>query len=400
MDRRTMLKMSGMGLLGLGLEGCAPGGPRLTLPRARASWGHVIRTSVGLRPHRPLGLRLEAEQVKDKVVIHNYGHGGSGVSLSWGTGHIAAQQAQQVGEDRVAVIGAGSVGLATARQLQRRGMDVTIYTKGVWPDTSVVSGHAPARFTPGFAVIAPEHRTAEFDAMYERAAALSYRYWHDLAGTGSGVSWMYSYRLGDRSRPSDEPAGPTSTGVGEATEFGPGDHPFPSRYVRRSLTLVMDMPVFLRNTLRDFRGWGGELVIRTFDGPESVLALDEPVIVNCSGLGAAEVWGDTGMEPLKGQLTLLVPQPEVDYVLSGRGFSLVPRSNSLLLGGAGNSPDDWSMEPDQEAIRQVVESAHEVFDNMRGAPTAGPGPRTALREAPAPDDVRFSAEELSMAPGA
>ena len=400
MDRRRMLKLSGLGLLGLGLEGCTPGGARFSLPRANASWGHVIRTSVGLRPHRPEGLRLEAEAVKDTVVIHNYGHGGSGVSLAWGTGHIAAQMAEDVGEPRVAVIGAGSVGLATARLLQRRGMEVTIYTKGVWPDPSVVTGHAPARFTPGYALIAPQHRTPEFDAMYERAAALSYRYWHDLVGNGYGVSWMYSYRLGDRSRPSDDPPGPTLTGVGESTEFGPGEHPFPTPYARRSLTLVMDTPVFLQATLRDFLDWGGELVIRTIRGPEEVLALDEPVVVNCSGLGGAEVWNDDGMEPLKGQLTMLVPQPEIDYVVSGAGFSLVPRSDSLMLGGAGNSPDDWSLDPDPAAVRQVVESARRIFGDMRGASPAGPSPRTARRRAPAPGEVRFSADDLSMAPGA
>lgn len=36
----------------------------------------------GLRPFRPSGIRLEHE--RDTRIIHNYGHGGSGVTLSWG----------------------------------------------------------------------------------------------------------------------------------------------------------------------------------------------------------------------------------------------------------------------------------------------------------------------------
>ncbi|MCP3140871.1 FAD-dependent oxidoreductase [Pyxidicoccus xibeiensis] len=44
---------------------------------------HVVEHKVGLRPGRP-AVRLEAEDVGGRRVIHNYGHGGAGVTLSWG----------------------------------------------------------------------------------------------------------------------------------------------------------------------------------------------------------------------------------------------------------------------------------------------------------------------------
>ncbi|HST30397.1 MAG TPA: FAD-dependent oxidoreductase [Chthoniobacterales bacterium] len=45
----------------------------------------VIRERVGLRPFRKSGVRLETEKMRDgRAVIHNYGHGGSGFTLSWG----------------------------------------------------------------------------------------------------------------------------------------------------------------------------------------------------------------------------------------------------------------------------------------------------------------------------
>jgi len=50
-------------------------------PRLRAA--QVIGHRVGLRPTRP-EVRLEAERVAGRLVIHNYGHGGTGVTLSWG----------------------------------------------------------------------------------------------------------------------------------------------------------------------------------------------------------------------------------------------------------------------------------------------------------------------------
>jgi D-amino-acid oxidase len=43
----------------------------------------IIRHKVGLRPGRPT-IRLEREETAAGVIIHNYGHGGAGVSLSWG----------------------------------------------------------------------------------------------------------------------------------------------------------------------------------------------------------------------------------------------------------------------------------------------------------------------------
>src|SRR5260370_34649096 len=45
----------------------------------------VLRERVGLRPFRKSGVRLESGKLSDgRTVIHNYGHGGSGFTLSWG----------------------------------------------------------------------------------------------------------------------------------------------------------------------------------------------------------------------------------------------------------------------------------------------------------------------------
>jgi D-amino-acid oxidase len=45
----------------------------------------VLAERVGLRPFRRSGLRLEHDQLRNgRSVIHNYGHGGAGFTLSWG----------------------------------------------------------------------------------------------------------------------------------------------------------------------------------------------------------------------------------------------------------------------------------------------------------------------------
>jgi D-amino-acid oxidase len=46
---------------------------------------NVLAERVGLRPFRKSGVRLERGRLRDgRTVIHNYGHGGSGFTLSWG----------------------------------------------------------------------------------------------------------------------------------------------------------------------------------------------------------------------------------------------------------------------------------------------------------------------------
>lgn len=46
---------------------------------------NVLAERVGLRPFRRSGVRLERGELRDGgTVIHNYGHGGSGFTLSWG----------------------------------------------------------------------------------------------------------------------------------------------------------------------------------------------------------------------------------------------------------------------------------------------------------------------------
>jgi D-amino-acid oxidase len=59
-------------------------------PRLRDA--EILGHRVGLRPWRP-EVRLEAEPLGDGVLWHNYGHGGAGISMSWG---CAAEIARSV----------------------------------------------------------------------------------------------------------------------------------------------------------------------------------------------------------------------------------------------------------------------------------------------------------------
>ena len=146
MDRRTFLQASSTALAGVGLSACARKAVTTAVavpsplpfydamgpvPPIRAHVDRIFRITVCVRPFRPAGPRLEVERLGDKVVIHNYGHGGSGWSLSWGSAEAAVGKLMQSAADsrKVAVIGCGAIGLTSAIMAQRAGLRVTIYAK-------------------------------------------------------------------------------------------------------------------------------------------------------------------------------------------------------------------------------------------------------------------------------
>ena len=69
--------------------------------------------------------------------------------------------------------------------------------------------------------------------------------------------------------------------------------------------------------MRISRYHGGAVEKRSFAGKSELEALGEPLIVNCTGVGAKALFGDPELTPLKGQITLIKPQPSVAYALDG-----------------------------------------------------------------------------------
>ncbi|WP_405989452.1 FAD-dependent oxidoreductase [Streptomyces sp. NBC_00986] len=58
--------------------------------RPEIAGARVLEHRVGLRPARP-SVRLEREVLRDgRVLVHNYGHGGAGITVAWGCAREAA----------------------------------------------------------------------------------------------------------------------------------------------------------------------------------------------------------------------------------------------------------------------------------------------------------------------
>lgn len=363
MDRRSLLKRAGLAAVSVVFEaGCArsPEASRFApaprhrrrLPRVRVAPERVIRTVVGLRPFRPSGFVVRAEQRDNKTIIHNYGHGGGGVTLSWGTAHLAVEEAQRTGQTSAAVLGCGAVGLATARLLQQRGWTVTIYARDLPPNTT--SNIAGGQWFPS-SVFDENQVTPAFEAQYLRAARIAYRTFQDLAGDAYGVRWLENYvvhrapLLNGRLRQALADLYP------DAEELPPGEHPFGPAFARRYMGMLVEPAVYLHAVQQDFLLAGGRLVVREFAALPELLQLGEPVVVNCTGLGTKALFGDEELTPIRGQLCVLVPQPEIDYVVSDvdHFHHMMPRRDGIVLGGT-HEGGVWDLTPDAEATDDIL----------------------------------------------
>jgi len=402
-NRRTLLSNAGLALAGLGMGACAPktraqmppalptprssGRPPVQLPLMRVSYDRIIRETVGLRPHRPTGFVLKAGQLDAKTVIHNYGHGGSGMSLSWGTGAMAADMALAHSERRAAVLGCGAVGLTAARQLQRRGFAVTIYAASVPPDTT--SNYSLAGFTPTSGLVDFSKRTPAWEAQFREAVQIAYRQLQFMVGPRYGVSWINNYA------PTDNAESARGGNIllpdnvqGARVLLQPGEHPFATTYAIERPEMRIEPNIYLYALMDDVLAFGAQIVIRKFESPRDVMALSENLIVNCTGLGAKALFGDEELVPLKGQLILLTPQEEVNYGTNGGvrvataepglGIHMMPRRDGIALGGTSER-DVWTFDINEAEKKRVVDGHIALVESMRPPPGRAGTPRPPRR---------------------
>ncbi|WP_052574003.1 FAD-dependent oxidoreductase [Haloferula sp. BvORR071] len=323
-----------------------------------------IRTITGLRPFRPSGFVVRREEREGKTLVHNYGHGGAGITLSWGCANLAANLVPLVSGLPCAVIGGGVIGLSTARMLQLRGAKVTLYTDLLPPDTT--SNIAGGHWWP-VSVFDSNKRTPEFTAQFLDAARFSFRYFQRLMGPRWGVRWVPSYYLSEGPPENGWLAGPGGvlheTQIG-FRDFGPGEHIFPAAYVRRFHTILIDPSIYLETLLRDVQVAGGAVEIRRFAGADEILKLPQQTIFNCTGLGARELFADSELTPIKGQLSILLPQPAVNYNLINGSYYMFPRADGVVLGGTFEK-GNGDLAPDDAVKSRVIAGQRAMFEQMR-----------------------------------
>lgn len=369
------------------LASSIPTGPGIESQRqfapVKVDRNRIIREIVGLRPYRPSGFVVSAEPVGRKLIVHNYGHGGAGVTLSWGTASLALDLARDfvIGTPasstgprrkiakqrsrRFAVLGCGVSGLSTAILLQRRFQDgpgtVTIYAKDLPPETtSNISG----AFWYPTSVYDTQQVTAQFTGQYLQACQISQKAFQLLVGADYGVRWIEAFELmQNEASLARELLGGASLYPQVEVHRDP-NHYFGFPFARQFTTLMIEPHIYLSALLRDFYVAGGKLVVKEFRSRDEIGRLPEPVIFNCTGLGARELFEDDELIPVRGQLEVLLPQPEIDYCyISGLGY-MFPRRDGIILGGTWDH-ENWSLNPNPEQTNQILAGHIEIMKGLR-----------------------------------
>ncbi len=372
MDRRELLRGIAVGGASALLASCTP--RKITakipgqncLPRVNVSAEREIRTICGLRPYRPSGFVVRAEKIGDTLVVHNYGHGGAGITLSWGTGKLAVDLGAQGFSGPVAVMGCGVVGLATARLLQNAGFAVTIYAKDLPPNTT--SNVAGGLWFPVMLSEA-KFRTPEFNQQFLNASKYAFDRYQTMMGWRYGVRWMRNYMVNNDGFDEQGYHGKQSVlraMMPNLRDLREGEHPFPGyKFVRQFEAMLIEPPVYLAAMLEDFYEAGGKVVVKEIRDVAGVSQLTEKLVFNCTGLGAKAIFNDQELVPVKGQLTFLLPQPEVEYSVLQDERYMFSRRDGVLLGGT-HERGNWSLEPDLAVRDRIVEGHKQFFEGMKG----------------------------------
>jgi D-amino-acid oxidase len=285
-------------------------------------------------------------------------------------------------ESDVIVVGGGIAGLTAAVRLAEHGRRVRVWSRDeVTATTSAVAGALwwPYR-------IEPEAEVGDWSLaslrVYEELAA-------DPGATG--------VRLvpGVHADTVLEGLGPWAARVPGLRRLAPDEVPGPYRTGLAGRLPLVDMPVHLAWLRRRVEAAGGVFERRVVTDLGEAVAAGARVVVNCAGLGARELAGDTGMRPVRGQL-VLVENPGVESWFAAadggaaRTTYFFPQPGRLVLGGTAEE-DDERLTPDPATAAAIVARCARVRPEIAGARVLAH--RVGLRPART-GGVRLAAEPL------
>jgi D-amino-acid oxidase len=268
----------------------------------------------------------------------------------------------------VVLVGAGVVGLTAAIRLREAGVVADVVARE--PPAATTSAVAAALWYPYRAF--PRERV-------EGWSARGFEVLSELARdppTGVRMRWGTELVPGDTEDPWWRAAVPTF----ERTAAG-----------WRFAAPVADMSIHLPWLVARLEALGGALGIAALGGLDEALAR-APVVVNCSGLGARELAGDSALLAVRGQVVYVEQVGLEEWLLDQSDpeelLYVVPRERDVVLGGtAHEGAEDRACDPAvAAAIRDRCAAA---VPALRGARVLG----GAVGLRPARPAVRLEAEE-------
>ena len=313
---------------------------------------------IGIRPYRTQGVRLElvaaplGEGTRAKRLIHNYGHGGAGVTLSWGCASVVTDHIDTlIGKSppasaKIAVLGSGIVGLTTATEIHRRWpeLPITVYAKDL-DLTSTVSWVAGGQFEPS-----GMHRLYRGP---ERLAVLHdyMRRSHDRVVQIQNSGRRHAYGVAVRKNYTlDRKLAAFETGVPQDAVPAPrrGRLPFKNLNMRghEYQTWLQNPIIMMPQLVEDLKAAGVKFEARHFRSTKDLVDLPETLVVNCTGLGSRELFNDDALIPQRGHNVVLKKADERQFYFFSGGCEnrviayIFCRQDDIVVGGTVQPGND------------------------------------------------------------
>ena len=245
--------------------------------------------------------------------------------------------------ERIAVVGAGVIGLTSGIRLLEAGYGVALFARELPPGTT--SDVAAAFWYPGG--VGSERSTG-----WCRESLRAFR---ELANEGAAgaIRFVTLHEL------ADEPF--VNLGLGLAGDVRPvARDAFPAPWgYGYSLTVArIDVPRYMPLLVARFRDLGGSIEVadvRDLAGLAGRFAM----VVNCAGVGARKLARDSALHPVRGQVVRIrMPEglpPDIIHIDSGTTLTyIVPREDDCILGGSSQVGDD-DLRVDAELAASILE---------------------------------------------
>ena len=337
----------------------------------------------GVRPHREGGVRLELEQEPlpgrsgPKFLIHNYGHGGAGITLSFGCASVVAEHVHTLMRDMgrkrqisVAVIGSGVIGLTVASELRRRWprLSVTVYAKDL-DVRQTTSFKAAGQFEPSgiYEEYETEERRNILADYLRRSGNRIVELGQEARWPHYGIAFRRNYTLNHAI-----PAFDSHTPYDVVPKPRTGTLPFQKLNAagREYRTWLINPTILLPRLVSDLKRSRVRFRKRIFIDVQSLAELKEDIIINCTGYGAKTLVQDDQMLARRGHLVVLRRTlAKQFYFFSGgcanyRTMYVFCRHRDIVIGGSvqdGNESEGVTSSDDR-IFRRIRENAQTVFE--------------------------------------
>ena len=279
-------------------------------PKLEAS--HLGKNILCHRPMRRGSPNMSVKQNNNKIIAHNYGHGGSGWTLAPGSASyvndmlLASEYAKDIKKyTPLAVLGAGAIGLFTAFDLKQRGYDnITVIAEKFEGLTSHNAG--------GLVAPVSMDNDPEKQNLIDKIGIDAYRFYlaiarnkHDIFSDGAVIVPAY---FEDRKSSGLEPyVGTVMKPANDVIlDFDNGTK---RNMVAYDDAIFIDTPKMMVSLNRYLKHGNVRFVRKSINSFDDV---EEKFIFNCSGLGSADLNADGKMVSVQGHLIMLKEQNPKD----------------------------------------------------------------------------------------